>query len=92
MDLSFTAQDNVFRDEVRQFLADEFDDDLKKKMAENRNSYLPKEDHVRWQKALAKKGWLTPDWPVEYGGPGWNTTQKYIFQTEIKFQQLHLHH
>ena len=52
-------------------------------MAENRNSYLPKADHVRWQDSLAKKGWLTPDWPVEYGGPGWNTTQKYIFQTEM---------
>ncbi|MCC3306460.1 acyl-CoA dehydrogenase family protein [Sneathiella sp. HT1-7] len=83
MDLSFTKQDNAFRDEVRQFLADEFDEDLKQKMAENRNSYLPKDDHVRWQDALAKKGWLTPDWPVEHGGPGWNTTQKYIFQTEM---------
>jgi len=83
MDLSFTKTDNAFRDEVRQFLADEFDDDLKQKMAENRNNYLPKEDHVRWQKALAKKGWLVPDWPEEHGGPGWTSTQKYIFQTEM---------
>lgn len=83
MDLSFTAEDNAFRDEVIQFLEDDFDDDLKTKMAENRNSYLPKDDHVRWQKALAKKGWLAPDWPVEYGGPGWTATQKYIFQTEM---------
>ncbi|WP_373086218.1 acyl-CoA dehydrogenase family protein [Sneathiella sp.] len=83
MDLSFTTQDKAFRDEVRQFLGENFDDDLKSKMAESRNNYLPKEDHVRWQKALAKKGWLTPDWPVEYGGPGWTTTQKYIFQTEM---------
>ncbi|MEH6524530.1 MAG: acyl-CoA dehydrogenase family protein [Sneathiella sp.] len=83
MDLSFTAEDNTFRDEVIQFLEDDFDDDLKTKMAENRNSYLPKDDHVRWQKALARKGWLAPDWPVKYGGPGWTATQKYIFQTEM---------
>lgn len=83
MDLSFTTQDKAFRDEVRQFLGENFDDDLKSKMAESRNNYLPKGDHVRWQKALAKKGWLTPDWPAEYGGPGWTTTQKYIFQTEM---------
>ncbi|MAL77535.1 MAG: pimeloyl-CoA dehydrogenase large subunit [Sneathiella sp.] len=83
MDLSFTQQDIAFRDEVRQFLADEFDEDLKQKMAENRNNYMPKADHLRWQDALAKKGWLTPNWPVEHGGPGWTTTQKYIFDTEM---------
>src|SRR5690606_32863015 len=83
MNHSFTEQDIAFRDEVRQVIAAELDDDLKKKMAENRNNYLPKADHVRWQDALAKKGWLTPNWPVEYGGPGWSTTQKYIFETEM---------
>lgn len=83
MDLSFTADDNKFREEVESFLEETIDSDLRQKMAANRNNYLPKEDHVRWQNALAKKGWLAPDWPVEYGGPGWTTTQKYIFETEM---------
>lgn len=83
MDLSFTPQDNAFREEVVDFIKNNLTDDLKQKMAENRNSYLPKEDHVRWQKALNDKGWLVPDWPTEYGGPGWTTTQKYIFDTEM---------
>ena len=83
MDLSFTAQDNAFRAEVVDFIQTNLTDDLKQKMADNRNSYLPKEDHERWQKALNDKGWLVPDWPVEFGGPGWTTTQKYIFDTEM---------
>ncbi|OUR77811.1 pimeloyl-CoA dehydrogenase large subunit [Alphaproteobacteria bacterium 46_93_T64] len=83
MDLSFTAEDNTFRKEVIEFINQNLDADLKQKMAENRNSYLPKEDHVRWQKSLNEKGWLVPDWPVEHGGPGWTTTQKYIFETEM---------
>ncbi|WP_169567885.1 acyl-CoA dehydrogenase family protein [Sneathiella limimaris] len=83
MDLSFSSKDNAFREEVIDFINTNLTDDLKQKMADNRNSYLPKEDHVRWQKALNEKGWLAPDWPVEYGGPGWTTTQKYIFDTEM---------
>ncbi|GLQ05715.1 acyl-CoA dehydrogenase family protein [Sneathiella chinensis] len=83
MDLSFTKTDAEFRQEVVDFISENFDDDLRGKMATNRNSYLPKEDHVKWQNALAKKGWLATDWPVEYGGPGWTPTQKYIFETEM---------
>lgn len=83
MDLSFTPKDNAFREEVVDFIAANLTDDLKQKMAENRNSYLLKEDHVRWQKALNAKGWMVPDWPTEFGGPGWTTTQKYIFDTEM---------
>ncbi|MEH6495868.1 MAG: acyl-CoA dehydrogenase family protein [Pseudomonas marincola] len=83
MDLSFTAKDNDFRAEVIEFIDQNLNADLKQKMAENRNSYLPKEDHVSWQKALNTKGWLVPDWPVEHGGAGWTTTQKYIFETEM---------
>lgn len=83
MDLSFTPEDNAFRQEVIDFLDENLTDDLRQKMAENRNSYLPKEDHVKWQKALNDKGWMVPDWPEEHGGPGWTTTQKYIFDTEM---------
>jgi len=83
MDLSFTDSDNAFRQEVIDFINENLTDDLKQKMAETRNGYLPKEDHVKWQKALHAKGWAAPDWPVEHGGPGWTTTQKYIFDTEM---------
>ena len=35
-----------------------------------------------WQKKLYEKGWVAPDWPVEYGGTGWTPVQKFIFETE----------
>ncbi|MFT5444368.1 MAG: alkylation response protein AidB-like acyl-CoA dehydrogenase, partial [Myxococcota bacterium] len=31
---------------------------------------LPKEALGKWIKALGEKGWITPDWPKEYGGGG----------------------
>src|SRR6266403_1336509 len=44
---------------------------------------MPKEGLVDWQKRLAKKGWLCTGWPKEFGGPGFSTTQKYIFEMEM---------
>lgn len=34
------------------------------------------------KKILAKKGWVAPGWPEEFGGPGWTPVQKYIFDEE----------
>ena len=31
---------------------------------------------------LYERGWIAPDWPVEYGGTGWTALQKYIFEKE----------
>ncbi|MED6311317.1 MAG: acyl-CoA dehydrogenase family protein, partial [Pseudomonadota bacterium] len=36
----------------------------------------------RWAQILATKGWLCHPWPAEYGGPGWNVVQKYIYELE----------
>jgi alkylation response protein AidB-like acyl-CoA dehydrogenase len=38
---------------------------------------------VRWLKRLYEKGWIAPDWPVEYGGTGWDLSKKYIFEMEM---------
>ncbi|MDF1731768.1 MAG: acyl-CoA dehydrogenase family protein [Minwuia sp.] len=83
MDVSFSAEDMAFRDEVRAFLDEAFDDELKAAMKKTRAGYMPKHLHVRWQKALHKKGWATPHWPVEHGGCGWTPTQKYIYDAEM---------
>jgi len=37
---------------------------------------LGKADLVRWHKILAKKGWVAPAWPVEWGGTGWTAVQR----------------
>ena len=43
---------------------------------------LAKEDFLAWHRILAKKGWVAPAWPKEYGGPGWTPVQRYIWSEE----------
>ncbi|GER05029.1 hypothetical protein JCM17846_27110 [Iodidimonas nitroreducens] len=81
MDLSFTAEDSAFRDEVRQFLATSIPDSLRDKL--DQGAPLLKSDYVGWQKILYDKGWIAPGWPKEAGGCGWNATQQYIFNLEL---------
>ncbi len=81
MDLNFSEQDRAFRDEVRQFLAERLPADIKRRVARGA-SYLPKQDHLTWMKILYDKGWIAPNWPVEYGGTGWTATRKHIFEAE----------
>ena len=81
MNADFTAEELEFQKEVRHFLESEFPDDIKHKV--DNGIRLEKDDYVRWQKILYKKGWVAPNWPVEYGGTGWTPTQKYIFAMEM---------
>src|SRR5271163_4720532 len=83
MDLAFSKDDLAFRDEVRRFIAENFDDDLRAKMAQTKNGYLDKDGQLKWQRALYKKGWAAPNWPVEHGGTGWTSAEKYIFESEM---------
>lgn len=81
MNADFTAEELAFQEEVREFLQNEFPRELKEKV--DANIRLSKEELVRWQKILYKKGWVAPNWPEEYGGTGWTPTQKYIFANEM---------
>src|SRR5437763_14073089 len=83
MDLDFTLEDLAFRDEVRAFIADNLDDETRAMMAQSKNHYPAKDIQVRWLKRLGQKGWIAPDWPVEYGGTGWSLGKKYIFDMEM---------
>jgi alkylation response protein AidB-like acyl-CoA dehydrogenase len=78
MDIEFTAEDNAFRAEVRQFIEENYPKDL---IGKDR-AELEREDYLAWHKILYKKGWVAPSWPAEFGGTGWTVTQKYIFGEE----------
>src|SRR5580658_8643866 len=82
MDLSFSKEDLAFRDDVRRFIDENFDAELRTKLAQSKNGYLDKDGQLAWQRALYKRGWAAPNWPVEYGGTGWTPSQKYIFESE----------
>ena len=83
MDMTFTAEHQAFREEVRAFIAENYTADMRAKSAKSMTGYLDKDDHVRWMKALSRQGWLAPNWPEQYGGPGWDATQRYIYDTEM---------
>jgi alkylation response protein AidB-like acyl-CoA dehydrogenase len=80
MNLSFTADEIAFRDEVRAFIEANYPAHLKG-LASRED--LSKEDFMSWHRILGAKGWVAPAWPTEYGGPGWNPTQRYIFAEEL---------
>ncbi len=80
MDLNYSPEELAFRDEVRGWLADNVPADLRQKVLDYEE--LAKADLVRWHKILAKKGWLAPTWPKEWGGTDWDATQRYIFEEE----------
>ncbi len=78
-----TAQttNDEFRAQVRAFFAQEYPRDILAKLANGQT--IGKADLVASEQALAAKGWLAPGWPAEYGGPGWNITQRFIFDEEM---------
>jgi alkylation response protein AidB-like acyl-CoA dehydrogenase len=80
MRLEFTDEELAFRDEVRTFLREQLSSDISEKVL---NGYeLGREDHLMWQRRLHERGWGGMGWPVEFGGPGWNSVQQYIFEEE----------
>ena len=81
MDLAFTHQEQVFRDEVRAFLRDKLPDDMRRRVHLGDGSRI-NEDIPRWQKILNQRGWGAPAWPAEFGGTGWSKAQQFIFETE----------
>ncbi len=81
MDLSYTDEERAFRDEVRAFMAEHLPASLSDKV--KRGQTLTKADHEKWHAILNAKGWLAGNWPVAFGGTGWNAVQRHIFDDEM---------
>jgi alkylation response protein AidB-like acyl-CoA dehydrogenase len=79
MDLTFSPEEEAFRSDVRSFIAENLPAELKGKARRDMES---RSDFLVWHRTLYKKGWVAPLWPKEYGGTGWNVTQRYIFNEE----------
>ena len=80
MDLHYTAEEMAFRDTVRAFLDTHLPADLQRKVRQHLR--LNRDDYVRWHKIVAQQGWAAPAWPVEYGGTGWTSVQRHIWEDE----------
>ena len=80
MRLEFTDEEQAFREEVRSFLRQKLSPAISEKVL---NGYeLGREDILDWQRRLHERGWGGMSWPKEFGGPGWNSVQQYIFDEE----------
>ena len=81
MEISFTEKDLEFRDEIRSWIENDYPKHIKEK--QDKGEVLTKEEVIEFHKALAARGWLGYNWPSQYGGTGWTSTQIYIFQKEF---------
>jgi len=79
MDLSFSADELAFRDEVRAFFDTHLTPEFRRAGALLTSVYADPHVARAWQGVLHKQGWVAPGWPKEYGGCGWTTAQSMIF-------------
>jgi alkylation response protein AidB-like acyl-CoA dehydrogenase len=68
-----------FRQEVRGWIEQTLPAELR---VGNRKD-LPRESRREWIRALAERGWIVPDWPVEYGGAGLDRKHAAIVKAEL---------
>ena len=80
MDLAFTPEEQKFREDIRAWVQANLPADISHKV--HNALHLTREDMQNWAKILGKKGWLGHAWPKEFGGPGWNSVQKHLFEEE----------
>lgn len=80
MDMTLSPDDLAFRDEVRQFLAENLPEE--KRYSFDSLEKVTKDAMIWWQTVLGKKGWLVSSWPEEFGGTNWSLMQHHIFGTE----------
>ena len=85
MDFQFTAEDEAFRQDVRQFIRQELPAGW-----EGGGRY-PEEDDWDFtlvlRKKMAEKGWLTMHWPEEYGGQNASAVRSAIFSEELTYNR-----
>ena len=80
MDLNFTPEEQAFRADIRQWVAEHLPKDISHKV--HNALRLNKDDLQRWARILGKQGWHGWAWPKQFGGPGWNAVQRHLFEEE----------
>ena len=85
MDFTFSAQDETFRRELRQFYKDELPSDWTGANDEGAETHAISQ---RLRKKLADKGWLTSSWPKEYGGRDAPITTQLVIAEESAYARF----
>lgn len=81
MDFRFSEKEEAFRQEIRDWLKENMpqDWDAERSRDENINVYR------EFARRLAKKRWVAPHWPREYGGLGLSVIEQLIFNEEMAY-------
>jgi 3-oxocholest-4-en-26-oyl-CoA dehydrogenase alpha subunit len=86
-----TEEQKKFRKEVREWIDKNIGLSLSQP-AEDRALDRETELHnaKEFGRKLAVKGWLTPEWPKEYGGAGLSSDKRYIINQEVAARNIEL--
>ncbi len=79
MDFRFTPEEEAFREEVHDYIEKECPEDLR---GGGVNIFDQVGNLFAWRAKLAKKNWVAPAWPKEYGGAGMSIMQQFIYNQE----------
>jgi alkylation response protein AidB-like acyl-CoA dehydrogenase len=85
VDFQYTAEQDAFRNELREWLAAHLppdlcvDDPTDERVAPDRPTF---ERRVDWQRTMYKAGWVGVAWPREYGGRGATLMEQVIYDEE----------
>jgi alkylation response protein AidB-like acyl-CoA dehydrogenase len=85
MDFQFSAEQEQFREEVRDFLRKELTAEFRRGLL--LRSPEDQEYSPEFSSRLASKGWLGIGWPGEYGGQGRSFTDQLVCAEEIAYQR-----
>lgn len=80
MDIHFTPHEQAFRQQVREFLSKRIPESITARGRQGKG--FDKLDQLTWMRLLNEQGWLGVGWPEEYGGTGWSSVQRHIFDEE----------
>ncbi len=92
MDWNDTAEQSVFRNQIRSVI----DAELPKRYKEGKGppertwefdrkdpDFDAQKAASDWHLSLSRHGWIAPQWPVEYGGAGLSAMEQFILNQEL---------
>ena len=82
MRFQFSAEQLAFQQQVEEFLAANLPSQTAVKV--RNGASISKDELTEWTRILNAQGWAAPNWPVAYGGTGWNLTYRHIFDVACR--------
>jgi len=82
MDLSFSAEEIEFRQNVRAWIAEAMPPHIRDKARVD--AHFEQDEVMEWHKILYRKGWVAPHWPQEVGGAGLDVNRRFILTEELE--------